>query len=59
MAKAKKGPRQYYGLKCTECGHFNYLTSRNKVNTEEKLNLSKYCKWCKKTTLHKEQQKLK
>ena len=59
MAKKKKGPRQDFGLKCTECGRFNYITERNKVNTEEKLSLKKYCKTCRKTTVHKETQKLK
>ena len=59
MAKSKKGPRQNFGLKCSECGNFNYLTERNKVNTEAKLQLQKYCKRCKKHTLHKETSKLK
>lgn len=59
MAKKKKGPRQDYGLKCSVCGRFNYLTTRNKVNTPEKLNLNKYCKNCKKATPHKESAKLK
>lgn len=59
MAKKKKGPRQNYGLKCTVCGAFGYITPRNKVNTPEKLKLSKYCKVCKKHTDHKEVSKLK
>ena len=59
MAKSKKGPRQDYGMVCTECGNFNYLTTRNKVNTEEKLGLKKYCSRCKKHTEHKETGKLK
>ncbi|OGV90751.1 50S ribosomal protein L33 [Microgenomates group bacterium RIFCSPLOWO2_01_FULL_46_13] len=59
MAKKKKGPRQYFGLKCSVCGSFNYLTERNKVNTEAKLQLKKYCKTCRKHQLHKETSKLK
>jgi len=59
MAKKKKGPRQNFGLVCTVCGNFNYLTERNKVNTEEKLKLTKYCKTCKKATAHKETAKFK
>jgi large subunit ribosomal protein L33 len=59
MAKKKKGPRQYYGLKCDACGAFNYITERNKVNTPDKLELKKYCKVCKAATLHKEAKKLK
>lgn len=59
MAKKKKGPRQDYGLKCTVCGNLNYITSRNKVNTPEKLALNKFCNTCKKATPHKETAKLK
>jgi large subunit ribosomal protein L33 len=59
MAKSKKGPRQDFGLKCSVCKNFNYLTTRNKVNTEEKLSLNKYCSVCKKHTEHKESSKLK
>lgn len=59
MAKAKKGPRQIFGLKCAECSSFNYLTVRNKLNSPDKLQLRKYCKSCKKHTLHKEAKKLK
>ena len=53
MAKGKKGPRQAYGLKCSVCGMFNYITQRNKLNTPEKVKLNKYCKTCRKTTEHK------
>ncbi len=59
MAKKGKGPRQHFGLKCSVCGKFNYLTERNKVNTEAKLQLKKFCKKCRKHTLHKETSKLK
>lgn len=58
MAK-KKGPRHILGLKCTVCGKFNYITERNRNNTGDKLELSKYCKTCRKHTLHKEMKKLK
>ena len=59
MAKAKKGPRQTFGLKCTVCGNFGYVTERNKLNTPEKLQLHKYCSVCRKATMHKEASKLK
>ncbi len=58
MAK-KKGPRQIFGLKCSACGAFGYITEKNKVETPKKLQLKKYCKKCRKHTLHKETSKLK
>ena len=56
---AKKGPRQYLGLKCTVCGNFNYISERNKTETPEKLALTKHCRTCRKHTAHKEVSKLK
>ncbi|MDR2636467.1 MAG: 50S ribosomal protein L33 [Mycoplasmataceae bacterium] len=41
-------------LECTVCKHINYLTFRNPKSTPEKLELNKYCKWCRKETKHKE-----
>jgi len=41
-------------LECGECKRRNYATTKNKKNTPDKLQLKKYCKWCKKHTLHKE-----
>jgi large subunit ribosomal protein L33 len=58
MAK-KKGGRETVALDCTECNNQNYITTRNKVNMEGKLTLKKYCKHCRKRTLHKERAKLK
>lgn len=57
MAK-KKGSRILVGLNCTICGNLNYVTSRSKINTPESLKLNKYCKFCRKKTLHKEKKKL-
>jgi len=41
-------------LQCTVCKHINYYTHKNKKTVERKLELSKYCPWCRKHTLHKE-----
>ena len=41
-------------LACTECKQRNYNTKKNKHNNPERLELMKYCKFCKKETLHKE-----
>ena len=56
---AKKGARILVALQCTICKTRNYITQRNKVNTEEKLNPVKFCKICRKKTPHKEVVKLK
>ncbi len=57
---AKKGEhRVKIGLVCTVCKSRNYITERNKINTTEKLVLKKFCNFCRKTTDHKETEKLK
>ncbi len=55
---AKKDQRILFALVCTVCKHQNYVTNRNKINTPEKLSFNKYCRYCKKHTLHKESSKL-
>ena len=56
---AKKGPRQLLGLVCSVCKRQNYVAEKNKINTPEKLSFNKFCKNCRKVTLHKETSKLK
>jgi large subunit ribosomal protein L33 len=56
---AKKGAREYVGMICNVCKSQNYITERNKINIEKKLELKKYCKKCRKMTQHKETSKLK
>ncbi|HNR63832.1 MAG TPA: 50S ribosomal protein L33 [Thermotogota bacterium] len=41
-------------LECTECKDRNYSTTKNKQTSKEKLELSKFCKKCRKHTLHRE-----
>jgi len=41
-------------LACTECKQRNYNTMKNKKNDPDRLEMNKYCKFCKKHTLHKE-----
>ena len=40
-------------LACEECKRKNYTTTKNKRTHSEKLQLKKYCKFCKKHTLQK------
>ena len=41
-------------LECTECKRCNNATEKNKRNTPNKLELRKYCPWCRKHTVHRE-----
>jgi large subunit ribosomal protein L33 len=41
-------------LACSECKQRNYNTMKNKKNDPDRLEMNKYCKFCRKHTLHKE-----
>jgi len=41
-------------MACTECKQRNYDTMKNKKNDPDRLEMNKYCRFCKKHTLHKE-----
>lgn len=41
-------------LACTECKQRNYNTMKNKKNDPDRLEMNKYCRFCRKHTLHKE-----
>ena len=51
---AAKGPRENITLECTECKNRTYTTTKNKRKNKKRLELKKYCKFCKKHTAHKE-----
>ncbi|HEY9584808.1 MAG TPA: 50S ribosomal protein L33 [Candidatus Paceibacterota bacterium] len=44
-------------LACTKCKRINYWSSKNKKLVERKIELKKFCKWCRKSTVHKESKK--
>ncbi|MBM3700098.1 MAG: 50S ribosomal protein L33 [Actinobacteria bacterium] len=46
--------RQIVTFACEECKRRNYSSMKNKKNDPEKIEIKKYCKWCKKHTNHKE-----
>ena len=46
--------REKITLACTECKQRNYDSYKDKKNTPERIELKKYCKFCKKHTVHKE-----
>ena len=41
-------------LACTECKQRTYNTVKNKKNDPDRLEMKKYCRFCKKHTSHKE-----
>ena len=41
--------RNLITLACTECKQRNYQTNKNKKNDPDRIELNKYCKFCKKT----------
>ena len=41
-------------LACSECKQRNYETKKNKKNDPDRIEISKYCRFCRKHTVHKE-----
>ena len=41
-------------LACTECKRRNYPTKKNKQTHPDRMELKKYCKWCRHHTVHRE-----
>ena len=41
-------------LRCSECKQRNYNTMKNKKNDPDRLEMRKYCKFCRKHTIHNE-----
>ena len=46
--------RSIVTLECTECKNRNYTTTKNKRTTPDKLELKKYCRFCRCHKNHKE-----
>lgn len=51
---AKSDNRPTITLACEECKRRNYTSQKNRVNDRDRIELKKYCRWCKGHTLHKE-----
>jgi len=41
-------------LACGECKRRNYSTTKNKKTTPDRIEIKKYCPFCKEHTAHKE-----
>ncbi|MFH1258502.1 MAG: 50S ribosomal protein L33 [Elusimicrobiota bacterium] len=46
--------RELITLACPDCKNRNYQYTKDKKTHQEKTELKKYCKFCKKRTLHRE-----
>ncbi len=47
--------REIVSLACQGCQRRNYSTRKNRRTTPDRLELKKYCRWCRKHTPHKEE----
>jgi large subunit ribosomal protein L33 len=47
-------PRDIITLQCTECKRRNYSTTKNKKTMTERLELKKFCRFCRKHISHRE-----
>ena len=54
VSKVANAVRQKVVLACTECKQRNYNSMKNKKNTPDRVELSKYCRFCRKHTAHRE-----
>ncbi len=41
-------------LECTECHRVGYQSHKNKKTIKARLELAKFCRWCRKHVTHKE-----
>ncbi|MTI80721.1 MAG: 50S ribosomal protein L33 [Firmicutes bacterium] len=41
-------------LACTDCKRRNYTTTKSKKNDPNRIEMKKYCPFCKTHTMHKE-----
>jgi large subunit ribosomal protein L33 len=46
--------REIITLACGDCKRRNYSTTKNRRKTTERLELNKFCRFCRKHTAHKE-----
>ena len=53
-ARVEQEMRNNITLACTECKRRNYTTTKNKRTMQDRLEMKKFCKFCKTHTPHKE-----
>jgi large subunit ribosomal protein L33 len=47
-------PRDIITFQCAECKNRNYSSTKNKKTTTERLEMKKFCRFCRKHQSHKE-----
>ena len=47
-------PREIIQLQCNECKNRNYSKTKNKKTTTERLEMKKFCPFCRKHQGHRE-----
>ena len=48
------GNRVIITFECKECDRRNYTSTKNKRTKPGRLEMSKYCRWCRRHTTHRE-----
>jgi large subunit ribosomal protein L33 len=51
---ARNDKRIQVTLACESCKRRNYITTKNKMNDRERIEMKKFCSWDRRHTLHKE-----
>jgi len=46
--------RDLITFQCSQCKRRNYVSTKNRKKTTEKLEFKKFCRWCRCHTVHKE-----
>ena len=54
ITRVGAGMREIITLACTDCKRRNYSTTKNRRKSSERLEFSKFCRFCRKHTAHKE-----
>ena len=54
MASKSSDVRPKITMACVDCKARNYITKKNRRNTPDRLELSKFCPTCGKQTAHRE-----
>jgi len=47
-------PREIITFQCTECKNRNYSSTKNKKTTTGRLEMKKFCPYCRKHHMHRE-----